>query len=121
MEMYQAETVFHSFLFENLECREQFRAGQSELAGVAAALLPFSASRRGKLDAHAEVRLHAELLCRLGYDFKLVELLHHDEDSLAHLLCQECELYIVLVFVSVAYDERIALTLHCDDGMQLRL
>ena len=121
MEMDELETVFHVQLLQLLQCGEELRTGESELAGVAAALLPFSASRRGELDAHAEVRTHTEFLGCLRDDVYLVELLHHDEDALAHLLCEEGELDVALVFVSVADYERVALTLHGDDGMELRL
>jgi len=56
-----------------------------------------------------------------GYDVNLIELLNHDEDALAHLLSQQRQLNVGLVLVSVADDERVAVTLHGDDGVQLRL
>ena len=44
VEVDKAQAVFHLLLFENLEGLEQLRACQSELACVAAALLPLAAS-----------------------------------------------------------------------------
>ncbi len=121
VEMYQAQTVLHALLFENLESREEFRTGKPELAGVATALLPLAAARRGELDAHAEVGPHAEFLSRAGDSLQFVELLHHDEDAFAHLLRQKGQLDIVLVLVAVAHDERVALALHGDHGVEFGL
>ena len=44
VEMNQAQAVAHAFLVEQFECFQQFGTRQSELRGVAAALLPFTAA-----------------------------------------------------------------------------
>ena len=69
------------------------------------------------LSAH----LHVELLGGLGDDLQFVELFDDDEDAFAHLLGQQRQFNIALVLVSVAHDERVALALYGDDGMQFGL
>ena len=105
MEVYQFQAVSHALLLQQFQCVEQFGTGESELAGVAAAFLPFAASAAGQFDADAEVGAHVEFLGYLGDDFQFVQFLHYDKDSLAHLLGQQCQLDIALVLVSVADDE----------------
>ena len=105
VEMDESQTVVQSVFLQNLECFEQFRTGESELRGVAAALFPFSAAAACQFDAYADVGLHVEFLGSLGDDVDFVEFLHHDEDALAHLLCQQCQFDVTLVFVAVADDE----------------
>ena len=76
---------------------------------------------RCELDANAEVGPHVEFFGGAGDDVEFVELLHDDEDALSHLLRQQCQLNVALIFISVADDERVALALHGDDGMQFGL
>ena len=121
MEVDEAQAVFHSLLIEDFECGQQLRARKPELARVAAALLPLAAARRCQLNPYAEVGLNVQLLGGAAYDVKLVQLLHHDEYSLAHLLRQQGQLDVALVLVAVADYERVALALHRDDGVQLGL
>ena len=121
VEMDEAHAVVQSLVVEYAERLEQFAAGESELAGVAAALFPFARSRRGELDAYADVGLYAQFLGGFGNDVYLVEFFHHDEDTLAHLLREQSQLDVALVFISVADDERVALALHGDDGVQFGL
>ena len=121
MEMDEAETVAHTFLVEELKGIEELGTGETKLAGIATALFPFTAAAAGKFDANAQLRLDIEFLCHTGDDLKLVEFLYYDEDALAHLLCKQSQLDIALVLVAVADDERVALTLNGDDGMELGL
>ena len=121
VEVYEPQRVVQVLLVENRESLEQLARRESELARVTSAVLPFARSARGEFYPYAKVRLDIELPRRLGNDFEFVEFLDDNENSLAHLLRQQSQLYIVLVLVSVADDERVALTLQRDDGMQLRL
>ncbi len=57
MEMDESQRVVQPFFIEKLQGFQQLGARQSELRGIAAALLPFSCSRRSQLDADAEVGL----------------------------------------------------------------
>ncbi len=119
--MDESQAVAHALFVENLQRLEQFRRGEAEFRGVAAAVFPFSGARRGQLNANAEVGHHAELFGGAGDDVELVELLHDDENTLAHLLREQRQLDVRLVFIAVADDERVALALHGDDGVQLGL
>ena len=85
------------------------------------ALLPLAGTAAGQFDADADVGLHVQLLGFACDNLQLVHLLHHNEDMLAHLLCQECQFDVALVLVAVADNDRVALTLHGDDRMQLGL
>ena len=121
MEMNQSQRVVKSFAVENLKSLKQFARSKTELRGIAAAFFPFAAARRSKFYPYSEIRLHVEFLCSTRNDVELVKFLNDNEDALAHLLSQQCKFYITLVFISVADDERVALALHSDDGMQFRL
>ena len=119
VEMDELEAVEHLLLLQEVEGFEQLGAGQSELRGVAAALFPFAAARGGQLDAYAEAGADAVLLRGAGDYLELVHLLHDDEDALAHLLCQQGQFDIALVFIAVADDDGVALALQGDDGVEL--
>ena len=119
--MDQVEAVAHAQSIELGQSREQLRRGEAELAGVAPAFLPLARARRRQLDADAQVGAHVEPLGGLCDEVYLVELLHHDEDSLAHLLGQQGQLDVAVVLVAIAHDEGVALALHGDDGMELGL
>ena len=119
--MNQAQAVAHALLVEHLQCFKQFGTGQAELRGIAAALFPFSAATGSQFDTDTDVRTYVQLLSHAGDDIQLVQFLHHDEDLLTHLLCQQRQFDIALVLVTITYDDRVALTLYGDDGMQLGL
>ena len=121
VEVDEPQAVAHVFLVEQLQGFEQFGTGESELRGVAAAFFPLAGTAAGQFDAYADVGSHVQLLGHAGNDVKLVQLLHHDEYLLAHLLCQQCQLDVALVLVAVAHDDRVALALHGNDGVQLGL
>ena len=118
MEVYEPEALAHSLLVEQFQCVEQFGACESELGSVSSALLPFSGARRSEFDANANIGHHVEFLGHLGDDFQFVSFLYDDKDLLAHFLRQQGELYVALVFVSVADDDGVALALHGNDRMK---
>ena len=120
VEMDEFQALLHAILLNILQRRQQFARRQAKLAGIAAAFLPFARTRGSQLDADAYVRAHTQLLRNARDDFQFVELLHHNEDALAHLLSQQCQLYVVLVFIAIADDERIAVHVHCQHSMQFR-
>ena len=119
VEMNEPQAVVQTFLVEYLQGREQFAGGQTELAGVTSAVLPLARPARSQFDSYAQVWHDIEFLGGLGDDLQFVEFLHDDEYALAHLLCEQRQFDVALVLVSVADDERVALTLECYDGMQL--
>ena len=121
VEVDEPERVVQALLVEYLQGFEQLRACQPELRGVASALFPLAAAARSQLNAYAQVGFHVQLLGGAGNDFQLVELLHNDEYALAHLLCEQRQLNVALVFVSVADDERVALALYGYHGVELGL
>ena len=121
VEMDEAQAVAQSQLVELLQSHQELRRVQSELRGVAAALAPLAAAVACQLDADTQVGVHAKLLCRLSDDGQLGKLLDDEEDTLAHLLRQQRQLDEVLVLVTVADDEAVAVHVGGEDGMQLRL
>ena len=121
MEVNEAKRVVQSFGIKNRKSLQQFAGGKSKLRGIAPTLLPLAASARCQFDADAEVWLYAEFLGCTGNDVELVQFLNHNKDAFAHLLCQQCQLNVALVFVAVAHDDRVALALHSDNGVQFGL
>ena len=121
VEVNEVQAVVQPLLVERLQRLEQLRRSESELGGIAAALGPFSRPAGCQFDADAEVRLHIQLLRCPGNEVYFVELLHHDEDALAHLLRQQSQFDVALILVTVADDERVALALYGDDCVQLGL
>ena len=56
-----------------------------------------------------------------GNQLKFIHLLHDDEDLLAHLLCQQSQFDEVLVLVTVANDERVAVHVSGQHSMEFGL
>ena len=121
MEMYQSEAVAHILLVEQVQGFQKFGTGEPELRGIAAALLPLARAAGGQLDADADVRANPYLLGFASYEIQFIGLLHHNENLLAHLLCQQSQFDVRLVLIAVADDDRVALALYGNDGMQFRL
>jgi hypothetical protein len=121
VEVDELQAVLHIDFLQNVQSLQQFTRIEAELAGVAAALLPFACARRGELDADADVGPYTELLRHVGDDLQFVDLLHHEEDALAHLLRQQGQLYVALVLVAVADDERVVVHVGGNDGVELGL
>ena len=119
--MDESDAVVQTLVVECFKRLEQLRRAQSELRSVASALLPFARSARSQLDTNADVRLNAKLLCGSGNQSYLAHLLNNDKYALAHLLCEQRQFDVALILVAVAHDDRVALALHSDNGMQLGL
>ena len=98
-----------TFLIQQFECLKQFGAGEPKLTGISTALLPLTAARRSEFDTNTEIGSYVQFLCLTGYQFEFVGFLHHNENSLTHLLCEKGKFDIALVLISVADDERVAL------------
>ena len=118
MEMDQSEAVTHTFLVQHFQRLQEFCTGQSELRSIATALFPFSGATGSQFDADTDIRTDIHLLGFTGDDLQLVHLLHNDEDLLTHLLGQQGQFDITLILITVTDDNRVALTLHGDNGMQ---
>ena len=121
VEVNESQTIAHILAVKQLQRFQQLGTGEAKFRGIAAALLPLAGAAAGQFDAYADVGTHVELLGHTGDDVELVQLLHHDEYLLAHLLCQQRQLDVALVFVTVAHDDTVALALHGDDGVQFGL
>ena len=103
--MYELEAVFHAVFVNILKGCEEFSGCESKFACIASAFFPSSGARGCEFDAYAHVGAYAYLLCYAGDYLQFVEFLHDDEYASSHLLCEEGEFDVVLVFVPVAYDE----------------
>ena len=121
VEVDETQTILDVILLEYLKRLEQFARREAELACVATALLPASTTLAGEFDAYTDIGAHTHALAYLRYSFQLVEFLHHKEYAAAHLLCKKSQFNVAVILVAVAYDERVAVGVHCYDGMQLGL
>src|SRR5574344_4047 len=119
MEMYQSKAISHTFFLKNVQCLQQFTAGESEFASVATAFFPFSTTCGSQFDAYPNIWAHIMLFGQTRNNLQLVEFLNDNKDSFAHLLCQKGQFYITLIFISITDNKRITLTLHGNDSMQL--
>ena len=118
VEVNEAQAILYVIFFENFECFEQFARCEAELARIAAALFPFAATLRGKFYSYAYIGAHTESFANLGNAFEFVQLFGNKVYAAAHLLRQQCHLNVAVVLVSVAYDERVAVGVHCNHLVQ---
>ena len=107
VEVEQLEAVLHAALLQLLEAAQDFGDRQAELRAVAAGRLPAARAAGGQLDAHADVRPHADLLGVLEDQLELGVLLDHRDDLPAHLLGQHRHLDEFEVLEAVADDRRV--------------
>ena len=121
VEVNEAEAVAESLLFEEVEGLEQFGTVETELRGVAARTFPLAHGAAGELDADAEIGTNAHLLCSLRNDLQFVQLLDDKENALSHLLCEECKLDEVLIFVAVADNHGVGVHVGGQHGVQFGL
>ena len=120
MEMDQLQALFHVFLFEEIERFEQLAGCQAELAGVSPALFPFATSGGSELDAYPNIGAYTELFGDLRDKLQLIQFFYNEEDTFAHLLCQQGKLNVAFVLVSVADNQGIGIRVHGNHGMQFR-
>ena len=121
VEMNEFERRHEAVFFEEGERVEQFRGIKTEFAHVASGFLPFAAAWRGEFDADSDIGYDSKTLGDVGYEFQLVDFLHHKIDSSSHFLGEQCKLHIVFVFISVAYDERVGMGVDGKHCVKLRL
>ena len=121
MEMNEFEAILHVVLLNILECRQEFTRSQTKLASIATTLFPLARARCCQLDADTHVGTHTQFLGSTRDDFQFVEFLHHNENALTHLLGEQRQLYVILVFIAIADDQRIAVHIDRQHGMQFWL
>ena len=120
MEVEQLEAVFHPALLQLVEPAQDFGDGQAELRAVAAGRLPAARAARRQLDAHADVRPHADLFGVLQDELELGVFLDDRDDQAAHLLGQHRHLDELGVLEAVADDRHVVFG-ERDDRQQLGL
>ena len=120
MEVQELEAVLHAVRLQLVEPLPHLGDGQAELRAVAARRLPAAAAARRELDAHADVRPHADLARVLENQPELGVLLDDRDDAPAHLVGEHRHLDELGVLEAVADDRRLV-GRHRDDGEQLRL
>ena len=121
VEMDKLEAVLHLGLLHIVESLEQFARIEAKLALVATRFFPFSAAGTRQLDSDSHIRAYVEAFRNVGNKFQLVEFLCHDVYAAAHLLCQQRQLYIVLILVAVAHNHRALVDVKRKHCMKLRL
>ena len=122
VEVDEFEAVFQLVLMHIVNGTEQLAGVQAELAAVAAALFPLAAAAARQLDAEADVRADVQSLGNPVDEFQFAQFLNDDKDAASHLLCQQSELDVALVLVTVADDDRVGIQVgHVagEDGVQL--
>ena len=120
VEVQELEAVLHAEHLQLLEPAQHFGDRQAELRAVAARALPAAAAAGGELDAHADLRPHADLLGVLQDQAQLGVLLDDRDDRAPDLLGEHRHLDELGVLEAVADDRRVVVGLR-RDGQQLRL
>ena len=120
VEVQQLEAVLHAARLQLLEAAQDLGDRQAELRAVAARALPAAAAARGELDAHADLRPHADLLRVLQDQAEFGVLLDDRDDVAPDLLGQHRHLDELGVLEAVADDRRVVVGLR-HHGQQLRL
>ena len=116
--MYQFQAILHTFACHEVERFEQFAGRQSELACIAARIFPLAASRRSQLDTYADIGLYIQLFRHFGYQLQLIHFLYYEKDAFSHLLRQQSKLYVTLILVSVADNQRVGVHIDGNHRMQ---
>ena len=120
VEVEELEAVLHAARAQQLEPAQDLGDGQPELRAVAARGLPAAHAAGRQLDAHADLRPHADLLGVLQDQLELGVLLDHRDDVAADLLGQHRHLDELGVLEPVADDRRVVGG-HGGHGQQLGL
>ena len=119
--MYQAQAVAQSHPVQLFQSHQQLRGVQSELACIASTLAPLSGAVACQFDTYAQVRSYPKPGGGLSNDAQFGQFLYDQEHPFAHLLCQEGQLNVILVFVSVADNEAVAVHVGGQHGMKFWL
>ena len=120
MEVEELQAILHAAFLQFFEAAQDFGDRQPELGAEAARRLPAAGSACGQLDAHADVRTHADLLRVLEHQLQLGVFFDDRDDLAAHLLRQHRHLDEFEILEAVADDRRVV-GRHRRDGEQLRL
>src|SRR5438477_450040 len=94
---------------------------ETELRVLAPARRPFTRALAVKTDANADVRFHADFLCRTDRLLKLFEFLGNDDHLLAELAAKQRDPDEGRVFVAIANDETFGVLVHRQRSDQFRL
>jgi hypothetical protein len=121
VEVDEFDTIRQAFGGGHLDGLDELRGVETELALVAARLLPLADPERRQLDAQPDVGAHVELARQTRDEGQFVELLDDQEDPLAHLLGQQRQLDEVLVLVAVAHDQGFGVVLDGQHGVEFGL
>src|SRR5438105_14368624 len=94
---------------------------ESELPVLAPPRRPFARAFAVKSDANADVRFHADFLCRADRLLKLFEFLGNDDHLFAELAAKQRDADEGRVFVAIANDETFGVLVHRQRSDQFRL
>ena len=94
---------------------------ETELRVLAPARRPFARAFAVKADANADVRFHADFLCRADRLLKLFEFLGNDDHLFAELAAKQRDADEGRVFVAIANDETFGVLVHRQRSDQFRL
>src|SRR5215470_17134370 len=107
--------------------RLQHVARGDKTCGIEAKLCVLSGARRPlaraftvKTYANADVRLHADFLCRPNRLLQLFEFFSNNHDLLAELAAKQRDANECSILVAIANDETLGVLMHRKRGNQLR-
>src|SRR5262249_25511076 len=85
---------------------------EAELRVLAATRRPFSRAFAVETHANADVRFHADFLCRADRLFQLLELFGNDDYLLSELATEQRDANECRVFVAIANDQTFGVLVH---------
>jgi hypothetical protein len=94
---------------------------ETELRVLAPARRPFARAFAVKADANADMRFHADFLCRADRLLELFELFGNDDHLFSELATQQRDTDERRVLIAIANDETFRVLVHCQRGDQFRL
>ncbi len=120
MEMDKFEPSVHTVLPQIIESFEKLRRIESELRRITTRFLPFPRAGIGQFYAYTDSRGYFQSCSNLIDGSQLVEFLYHQNDATPHLVGQQCQLNIILIFIAIADYQRILIYIGGEHGMEFR-
>ena len=121
VEVHELQAILHLVRAEQFGRLHHLGGGKAELRVLAAGGGPLAGAFRQQADAHADDRLHAELLRDLDDGLQLLDFLDDHDDALAELAAEQRHLDVELVLVAVADEERFRVAMDGQRGEEFRL
>src|SRR4029453_3816766 len=119
--MDEFETMRETCGLQHLARGDETCGIQTKLCVLSPAWRPFAGALAVKTDANADVRFHADFLCRADRLLKLFKFFGDDHDFLVELATKQRDTDECRVFIAIANDETFSVLMHRKRGDQFRL